>query len=128
LSSTPELTGGEEDLSTDRKRQALEGREDHHVKGTESEVKPNLTSYPHTVRIFEGHAPEPAILSDDRPMTEDTDAALSLSSANPGSKVIPSYVTHPLSPLPSNKSLSANRVFLRTRELSISNLDTNTGL
>jgi hypothetical protein len=129
LSSTPKLESGEEDVSTDRKRQAVEGREDHHNKGTESEVKPNLTSYPRTVRIFEGHTLESAIMSDDRLMNEGTDdAALSLSSANPGFKVIPLYVTRSLNPLHSIKPLSANLVFLRTRELMISNLDTNTGL
>jgi len=93
LSSALKLESGEEDVSTDRKRQTVEGREDHDEKGADSEVKSNFTSYSRTVRIVEGSTSQSAILNDDRPVNEVADgAALSLSSTNPEPKVSPSYV------------------------------------
>jgi hypothetical protein len=94
LSSTPKLESGEEDGSTDRKRQTVEDREDHDEKGTNSNVKSNLTSYSRTVRIVEGSMSQSAMLNDIWRMNEVADgAALSMSSTNPGPKVSPSYVT-----------------------------------
>ncbi|KAG1838797.1 hypothetical protein DFJ58DRAFT_845920 [Suillus subalutaceus] len=94
VSSPPKLEGGEEYISIDRKLQTVEAREDHHEKGTESEVKSNLTSYSHSVRIVEGHTPKSTMLNDDRQMNEGADgAALSLSYINPGSKASPSHAT-----------------------------------
>ncbi|KAG1881008.1 hypothetical protein F4604DRAFT_498985 [Suillus subluteus] len=91
VSSTLKPEGGDEDVSTDRKRQTVESREDHHEQGTESEAKSSLTPYSHTVGIVEGHTSKSTISNDDRQMNEGVDgAALSLSSINPGSKVSPS--------------------------------------
>ncbi|KAG1788631.1 uncharacterized protein HD556DRAFT_1447663 [Suillus plorans] len=91
ISPTPKLEGEMVDVSTDRKRQIEEGREDYHDQGTESEVKQNLTSYSRTVRIIEGNTSKSAILDDDKRINESADGvALSLSSVNPGSKVSPS--------------------------------------
>ncbi|KAG2032915.1 hypothetical protein BDR03DRAFT_727813 [Suillus americanus] len=89
VSSTPRLEGGEEDVSTDRKRQTVEGREDHHEIETESEVKSNLTSYSCTVRIIEGYTSKSTISDDDGRVNEGADGA-ALSSINPGSKISPS--------------------------------------
>ncbi|KAG1729461.1 hypothetical protein EDB19DRAFT_1743612 [Suillus lakei] len=86
VSPTPKLEDEEENVSTYRKRQTVEGREDYE-RGTEREVKPNLTSYSRTVRISQGYTPESAISNDDRRMNEGADgAALSLSSISPGFK------------------------------------------
>jgi hypothetical protein len=94
LSSTQKIEGGEEDVSADRKRQTVEGRDDYDEKWTESEVKSNTTSCSHTVGIVEGYTSNAVISNDDRQMIEGANnAALSLSSVNPGSQVSPSYVT-----------------------------------
>ncbi|KAG1824910.1 uncharacterized protein BJ212DRAFT_1323206 [Suillus subaureus] len=91
VSSTPKLESGEEDVSIDHKRQTVEGREDHQEKGTESEVKSNITPCSHTVRIVEGYTSKCVILNDDRQMNEGVDGTiLSPSSINPGSKISPS--------------------------------------
>ncbi|KAG1834908.1 hypothetical protein DFJ58DRAFT_821202 [Suillus subalutaceus] len=89
VSSTPKLESGEEDVSTDHKRQTVEGRDDHHEKGTESEVKSNLTSYSRTVRIVEEYTSKSTISDDDGRVNEGADGA-ALSSINPGSKISPS--------------------------------------
>ncbi|KAG1881009.1 hypothetical protein F4604DRAFT_1749359 [Suillus subluteus] len=89
VSSTPKLESGEEDVSTDHKRQTVEGRDDHHEKGTESEVKSNLTSYSRTVRIDEEYTSKSTISDDDGRVNEGADGA-ALSSINLGSKISPS--------------------------------------
>ncbi|KAG1838249.1 hypothetical protein C8R48DRAFT_680145 [Suillus tomentosus] len=91
VSPIPKLEGKMEDVSTDCKRQTVEGREDYHDQKTESEVKQNLTSYSRTVRIIDGNTSKSAILDDDRRINESADGvALSLSSVNLGSEVSPS--------------------------------------
>lgn len=89
--SAPKLVSGE-DTSTDCRCQTVEGREDHE-KGTESEVKLNITSYSHTARIADGCTSKSSILNDDRQVKVNEgadDAVLSLASINHGSEMSPS--------------------------------------
>ncbi|KAG2146430.1 uncharacterized protein EDB93DRAFT_1250964 [Suillus bovinus] len=86
VSSTLKL---DEDVSIDNMRQTVEGREDYREKGTESEVKSNLTSCSRTVGMVEGYMSKSVVLDNDRGVNKGADgAALSLSSVNPESKVL----------------------------------------
>ncbi|KAG2090106.1 uncharacterized protein F5147DRAFT_764471, partial [Suillus discolor] len=85
VTPTPKLVDEREDC----KRQTVEGREDSHDQGTESDVKQNLTSYSRTVRIVEGNTSKSTVLNDDRTINEGADG-VALSLSNPGSKMYPS--------------------------------------